>query len=109
MAEGSFFFILITKYGIVYSTLINLCKVGGQNWYWLECDKFVLGVWVAQLVKRPTLDFGSGYNLTVCELEPRIGLCADSTEPAWNSLSPSFSAPSLCACMCTLSLSLSHK
>ena len=105
MAEGSFSFILITKYGIVYSTLINLCKVGGQNWYWLECDKFVLCVWVAQLVKRSTLDFGSGYNLTVCELEPRIALCADSTEPAWNSLSLCFSPT--CACSLSLSICLS--
>lgn len=22
------------------STLINLCKVGGPNWYWLKCDRF---------------------------------------------------------------------
>ena len=37
------------------------------------------GSWVAQLVKRP--DFGSGYDLTVCEFEPRVGLCADSSGP----------------------------
>ena len=28
-----------------------------------------------------TSDFGSGYDLTVRELEPRVGLCADSSEP----------------------------
>ena len=28
---------------------------------------------MAQSVKRPTLDFGSGHDLTVCEFEPRIG------------------------------------
>ena len=26
-------------------------------------------------------NFGSGHDLTVCELEPRVGLCADSLEP----------------------------
>ena len=28
-----------------------------------------------------------------CEFKPHSGLCADSMEPAWVSLSPSFSAP----------------
>ena len=32
------------------------------------------GTWVAQSVKRLTLDFGSGHNLTVHEFEPRVGL-----------------------------------
>ena len=45
------------------------------------------GTWVAQLVKRPTLDFGSGYDLMVWEFEPCIGLRAGSVEPAWDSLS----------------------
>ena len=26
-------------------------------------------------------DFGSGHDLTVCEFEPHVGLCADSSEP----------------------------
>ena len=26
-------------------------------------------------------DFGSGHDLAVCEFEPRVGLCADSSEP----------------------------
>ena len=26
-------------------------------------------------------DFGAGHGLTACELEPGIGLCADSSEP----------------------------
>ena len=34
---------------------------------------------MAQPVKRP--DFGSGPDLTVGEFEPRVGLCADSSEP----------------------------
>ena len=40
------------------------------------------GIWVAQLVKHPTHDFGSGHDLTVPEFEPCIRLCADSAEPA---------------------------
>ena len=55
---------------------------------------------MAQPVKHLTLDFCSGRDLTVCEFEPHLGLCADSVEPAWNSLSPSLS-PSV-----SLSLSL---
>ena len=39
------------------------------------------GAWVAQSVEHPTLDFGSGHDLMVCEFEPRVGLCADSSEP----------------------------
>ena len=38
------------------------------------------GTWVAQPVERPTLDFGSGHDLTVREIEPRIRLCADSAD-----------------------------
>ena len=49
---------------------------------------------MAQSVKQPTLDFGSGHDLTVHEFKPHIRLCADGMEPAWDSLS--------------LSLSLSH-
>lgn len=37
------------------------------------------GAWVAQSVKRPTLDFGSGF--------VRSSPCADSAEPIWDSLS----------------------
>ena len=47
------------------------------------------GAWVPQLVKRQTLDFGSGHDLTVCkfephvmishfEFEPRVGLCTNA-------------------------------
>ena len=49
------------------------------------------GTWVAQSVKRPTLDFGPGQDLTVREFKPLIELCTDSTEPAWDSLSLSLS------------------
>ena len=37
---------------------------------------------VAQSVEHPTVDFGSGHDLTVGEIEPHVGLCADSMEPA---------------------------
>ena len=52
------------------------------------------GAWVAQLVKRQTLDFSSGPDLRVHGFEPHVGLCADSMEPAWDSLSP---PPPTCA------------
>ena len=42
---------------------------------------------MAQSVKHPTLDLGSGHDLTVPEFEPCIGPLADSVEPAWDSLS----------------------
>ena len=48
---------------------------------------------MAQWVKRPTLDFGSGHDLTVHGMEPHIELHADSAEPTWDSLAPSLSAP----------------
>ena len=41
-----------------------------------------------QLVKRLTLDLSSGHDLTVCEIEPHVGLCADSIEPILDSVSP---------------------
>ena len=51
---------------------------------------------MAQLVKRPTLDFGSGHDLMVHEFQPRCQLSA-GVEPAWDSLSPSLPAPPLLA------------
>ena len=62
---------------------------------------------MAQSLRHPALNFGSGHNLTVGEFEPHIGLCADNMEPAWDYLSPSFSAPPLLALSLSLSLSLS--
>ena len=50
---------------------------------------------MALAVKHLTLAFGSGHDLTVHETEPHSGLCAVSVEPAWDSLSPSVSAPPL--------------
>ena len=48
---------------------------------------------MAQSVKSTTLDSSSGHDLMVCEFEPCNGLCADCTEPAWDSPSSS----SLCS------------
>ena len=46
----------------------------------------------AQSVKRLTLGFGSGHDLTAGEFEPHIGLCAVSPEAVWDYLSSSVSA-----------------
>ena len=53
------------------------------------------GTWLAESVKRPTLD------LMVCEFEPHAGLCADGVEPAWDSVSPLCPSPA-----CAVSLAL---
>ena len=45
------------------------------------------GTWVAQSIKCLTLGFSSGHDLTVHKIEPHIGLCTVSMEPAWDSLS----------------------
>ena len=55
---------------------------------------------MVQSIKQPTLGFGSGHDLVVGEFKPHIGLCADSVESAWDSLS-------LCpshACVLTLKI-----
>ena len=64
---------------------------------------------MAQLVKCPTLDFNSGHDLLVREIEPRMGLCADSAEPCLRfsfSLSLSLSLVIPSSHMHTFSLSL---
>ena len=58
---------------------------------------------MAQAVKRLALGLGSGHDLTVHEFEPHVGLCADRTEPAWDSLTPSLS---LCPSLLVRALSL---
>ena len=50
---------------------------------------------MAQSVERPTVGFDSGHDLTVHEFEPQVRFRADSAEPAWDSVSPSLSAPPL--------------
>ena len=44
---------------------------------------------VAQWVKCPTLDFSSGHDRSVHEIEPRVRLCADSVDSLPPSLCPS--------------------
>ena len=66
------------------------------------------GAWVTQSVKHPTLDLGSGHDLTVCEFEPCVRHRADSVKPAWDSLSlPSLLSFSFSFSFLFLSLSLS--
>ena len=48
---------------------------------------------MAQSVKHLTLDFRSGHDLTVCEIEPLIGLCTDNKKPAWDFLSLTLPLP----------------
>lgn len=67
------------------------------------------GAWVTQSVKCLTLDFGSGHDLTADEIEPHIGLCADSVEPAWDlSLYPSSTHVHSLSLSLSLSLSVSQ-
>ena len=56
--------------------------------------------WVAPLVKHLTLGFSSGHDLTVHEMEPHVGLWADSTDAAWDFLC---SSPHSHMCMCSFS------
>ena len=53
-------------------------------WCWATCIQILYhwGPWVAQWVKPPTLGLGSGRDLSVHEMEPRVGLSADNMEPA---------------------------
>ena len=70
---------------------------------------------MARLVKRPTLDLGSGRDLTVCGFKPHIGLHAECAQPAWGSvslrvsLSQSLPTPPPLGRARTLSLSLNVK
>ena len=62
------------------------------------------GAWVAQLVECPTLDFGLGSDLIVLRNELHVRLSA-VIEPAWDSLSPSLSVPTLLVCVHVYSVS----
>ena len=59
--------------------------------------------WLSWLDVR--LDLGSGHDLGVQGTEPLIRLCADSTETAWNSLTPSLCPSPTCSCPLTHTLS----
>ena len=60
---------------------------------------------MAQSVECPTLDFGSGHDLTVRDIKPHVELSADDADLTWDSLS----APPLLSVSHSLTLSLSHK
>ena len=53
----------------------------------------------AQSVEHETLDFGSGHDLVVCGFKRWVRLCAESTDPVWDSLSHSLSLPLPCSCV----------
>ena len=61
------------------------------------------GAWVVQSVEHPTLDFGSGYYLTIREFKPHIRLYADSAESAWDSLPISLFLSLFLLHLCSLS------
>ena len=63
-----------------------------------------MGAWMPQLVKHLTLGFSSGPDLTIHEFEMDFGFCADSAEPAWDSLSFPLSLSLPCSCAHSLSL-----
>ena len=57
------------------------------------------------MVKYPALDIGSGHDLTIDGFKALIGFSTDNMEPAWDSLSPSLSAPPPLSWVQSLSLS----
>ena len=80
---------------------MNLTEKSYQKKYILKDISWVS--WVAQSIEQPTLDFGSSCDLSGSHgIEPCVGLCADSVEPAWDS--PSLSLP-LPHHVCMLALS----
>ena len=54
---------------------------------YIVIKKKTWGTWVAQSVKRPTLDFGSDHDLMVCGFGLHIGLSSGSAESARGFLS----------------------
>ena len=68
------------RWTLLVTVMTNAKKLSLKSW----------GAWVPRSVKHPTLGFGSGHDLTIHGFEPRVGLRADSTESAWDSLFLSF-------------------
>ena len=66
----------------------RVCVGGGVGlnsrgmWSLLCENRLELGRWVARSAEHPTLDLGSGHDLSVCEFQPCAGLYADGWEPA---------------------------
>ena len=52
---------------------------------------------MAQSVKCPTLDFGSGHDLTARESKSLIGLCTHNAEASWYSVSLSLCPSPACS------------
>ena len=65
----------------------------------------IWSAWVAHWVERLALGFGSGHDLTVHGFKSCEGLCTDSKELAWDSLSVCLSLSLPLPCLCFLSLS----
>ena len=74
-----------------------------------ENGEWVQGAWVAQSGKRPTLDFSTGHDLMVCEMEPHIRFPTDSTEPSWDSLPTISLLLPCCTCIHILSQTFKKK
>ena len=80
---------------ILWGVCVKACM---SSWVDVDSNKIgcvFLKIWLAAClapsVRCPTLDFSSGHDLTVHEIEPHVRLCAGSTEPTWDSLSLSLS------------------
>ena len=77
-----YFFVLISPQGFCEKQMrqwMLKCFVTCETVQMYEMKSFFLnaiwGAWVAQSVKRPTLDFCLGHDLTVRGIEPRDGQC----------------------------------
>ena len=90
------------QYGKVKAITTLWCEKGTGSTDGDGTHGFILylyrGTWVAQSVKHPTLNLGSGGDLMVCEFEPHVKLCADGAEPAWDSLSLFLCPSPTCTC-----------
>ena len=82
--------------------IIILCDF--SDYYEDQINPTYRGTWMAQSVEPPTLDFSSGHDLMIPELEPHTEPSVkpdmgpnvghtDRVEPTWDCLSPSLCAP----------------
>lgn len=75
--------VCILKRSFIFSSVSGDC---GLLLYFKDVMKYIILVVPGWLVKHPSLDFDTGHDTTVHEIEPCIGLCTDSSERAWGSL-----------------------
>ena len=94
--------------GTFGTTVCCVLPSSSVKWVLVTFKHNCWGTWAAQSVEHPTLDFGSGRDLTGGEIEPCVGLCIDTTESAWDSLSPCLSAPPLCVRACARAHTHTH-